>query len=388
MLSLLMLFALTSGQYILYPLYKAPQPVEKPCTLYNCAPVTDTTEFYSLCLTYDNSTLNSGDIVGNYSIVGCTNPYEKNNFCDATQVNIFNKTTYQVTCNIPNLSYGIVYPGESPCASNAACTSNICEFGTCSGLPLKSSCTSSNQCQPGLQCIPNIYYPTNTICDELLRPNKGICKTDLDCVNSAGCDYNITSNFGECRAYFSVPIGKVVLGCENNVSMICETGFCGPMANDTNLFICKSPAKSSSKLPIPCTSGEQCIDTTGTLYTKCTCGMNNDGTKYCQPFPGDSVTISLIQALSKWTKSLSALSCINERRWSLTCMKSTKTKLYDELKYTMLHYMNFSSVQNNEDCVKEVFTYQYWDAKNNYEYSSSFSTILKVASLALVTLTL
>ncbi|OMJ91706.1 hypothetical protein SteCoe_5737 [Stentor coeruleus] len=383
---LLMLFAFTNGQNVLYPLYTSPQPAEKPCTLYSCSPSTETTEFYSLCLEYNNFT--TGNIVGNYSIVGCTNPYEKNNFCDATQVDIFNKSTYQVTCNIPNLSYGIVYPGESPCASNAACTSNICEFGTCSGLPLKSTCTSSNQCQPGLQCIPNKYYPSITICDELLRPGQGICQTDIDCVNSAGCDYNITSSFGECRPYFSVKVGGAILGCVNNVSLICETGMCGPMANDSQLFICKNAVKSAYKQPIACLTGVECVDATKTLYTKCSCGMNSDGIKYCQPFPGDSVTKSLIQALSKWTKSLSALSCINERRWSLTCMKSTKTILYDELKYTMLHYMNYTAIQNNEECVKDVFTYQYWDAKYNYEYTSSFSTTFQVVSLSLVTLIL
>lgn len=154
--------------------------------------------------------------------------------------------------------------------------------------------------------------------------------------------------------------------------MICESGFCGPMAKGPNLFICKKPVKSASTLPKKCTSGNKYIDETGTLYTKCTCGMNNDGTKYCQPFPGDSITTNLIQALSKWTKSLSALSCINERRWSLTCMKSTKTKLYDELKYTMLHYFNYTIVQNNENCVKEVFTYESWDAKYNYKYPHHF----------------
>ena len=51
-------------------------------------------------------------------------------------------------------------------------------------------------------------------------------------------------------------------------------------------------------------------------------------------------------------------------------MRKWEPKLYDRLRYDILHYMNFTAIQDNQDCVKEIFTYLYWDAKENMKITS------------------
>jgi hypothetical protein len=98
--------------------------------------------------------------------------------------------------------------------------------------------------------------------------------------------------------------------------------------------------------------------------------MNKNRKKFCQPFPGDSVTVSLLKSLKKWVESKSILACSSERRWDFNCMRKWEPKLYDKLKYDILHYYNYSAIQENDQCIKEIFTYMYWDAKENMKITS------------------
>jgi hypothetical protein len=262
------------------------------------------------------------------------------------------------------LNYSALYPGESPCWSDENCVSGSCFDSICVGKPQLSPCQFSYECQPGLTCKPDDFQVNR--CFDLLRPGSLGCFKDEDCVNSAGCDIDSQHNIGMCRPYFSVKVGKQVLECKDFTNLICEKIQCGLVKGK---YQCVEPSVSKT-LPLPCTVQGDCTDKNHKFYSECSCGMNKDRQKYCRPFPGDSVSVSLLKSLKGWVSSKSILACSSERRWDFNCMRKWEPKLYDRLKYDILHYYNYSVIQNNDKCIKEIFTYMYWDAKEDMKITS------------------
>ena len=346
-----MLSSLTAAT-IFNPLLEIPTSPGR-CPSYDCLQPSHVTDFYSTCLIYNASALT-------YSSLSCNNYFLLNNFCDTSSLDLKNSSTYTVRCTPPSLNYTNLYPGEGPCFKNKNCVSQICENYVCQGVEISSPCNYTYQCEQGLVCegMDPSLNETGT-CSFALRPGHGLCTSDFDCVNNAGCDRN-GENDGLCRPYFSIPVGGEVLTCANHVSMVCETATCNTLANGTS--VCIYPYNSTHKNPIPCSTGQECIDASKQVYSACICGMNNEAQAYCGPMPGDPVALGLIQVLKKWTQSLTILACSSERRWSLECMKNWQPELYDAVKEMMLQYMNFTSIVDNEECTKEIFTYMYWDA--------------------------
>jgi hypothetical protein len=360
---MLLIFLSSALSLPLSPYTSFPSNISLTCPLYNCRSPSTTSSFFSICLLYSNFSIPS------YSLIGCHASSFFNNFCDTSSLNTSDPSTFTVYCSIPELSFTSLYPGEGPCSSNSTCVSNICENGVCAGLPMNEPCSQSAVCEPGLSCQPNSFN-TTLLCQPLVRPNQGACFSDLDCVNSAGCDFNATGGVGVCRPYFSVPVGGEILQCPGNVSLLCAQLQCSN--SSTGHFYCVAP-KTSSQLPMPCQKDLDCASSDGTLFSQCQCGMNSYAQAFCAPFPGDKVVVSMVKILKQWVSSLSILSCSNTRRWSFECMKKWKFQRYDELRYRILEYQMYALWQENLelDCVRDVMTYLYWDAKENYEISQS-----------------
>jgi hypothetical protein len=343
----------------LNPVYSNPTLVGS-CSNYTCLPSSTTTNFYSICTVY-NST-------GVYSSLPCNNYYYANNFCDTSTLDVNDPSTYVVYCSDPVTAYSNLYPGEAPCYQITDCLSNICQNSVCAGLPIGSFCSFNYQCQQGLSCSSL----TGT-CTNLIPPGQTGCTTDFDCVNTAGCDYNYTNGIGTCRLYFSVEIGDKIANCQNNTSLLCEEVQCSTSSDF--ISTCTPPLVSMNSAGTVCGAENQCADTASVYYTACTCGMNPNQNRYCQLFIGDEITQNLITYLKLWVQSNTILGCSSERRWDLMCMKNWDTTNYDNIKYWMLYYYNFTNVQENPDCVKNVFTYLYWDAFTNLQTSGGLTAL-------------
>ena len=371
MLLMLMLIG-TSSATILNPLF---EDAQKPalCSFYECLQPTHVTDFYSICMIYTNDT-------STYSSLSCQNYYLPNNFCNLSSLNLSEPNTYQIRCSEPTLEYFSLYPGEYPCTSDGDCVSGICENLYCEGVELDMPCNYTHQCQQGLICEgANLTDNETGECVSAIRPFKGICYSDFDCVNSAGCDYSLESDFGLCKPYFSIPIGGFILNCTNFMSMLCESGSCNISANGT--FVCVKAYTSLNPYPIPCYDGTECFDSTKKIYSQCSCGMNDQATAYCQLFPGDKIAQEFIKILKQWTSSYAILACSTERRWSTECLKNWDPLLFDHLTYYMLKYSNFTNLIHNEDCTKDIFTYQYWEAARYIKENSKNEAIIIGLSL-------
>lgn len=358
----LLMFSLSSAFF--FPLKQEEWPESGPCASYTCNQGTHSTDLLSTCLIYSEKSTSQG----NYSVytgIGCKNKYLRYNFCDLDHLDVNDSSTYNVKCAYPTMNYSTLYPGESPCWDDGNCVSGTCVDYTCTGLKLGSACDFTYQCEPGLGCIYN-EQQNKTFCDDLIRPNKEGCVTDFDCVNNAGCDYDSINQIGMCRPYFSIKPGALILKCEDSFSLLCESLQCQEINRQ---FKCIKPSVSKS-LPTLCSTSRDCVDKSKKFYTQCQCGMNKDRKSFCLPFPGDSVSVKLIKSLKKWVASKSILACSSERRWDFNCMRKWEPKLYDRLRYDILHYKNFTAIQDNQECVKEIFTYLYWDAKENMKITS------------------
>ena len=351
--------------YPFFPLSSTQFPPPAPCDSYVCSKGSTSTDLLSTCLIHSNITSKTG----NYSLytgIGCKNLNLHNNFCDLSRLILNDSSTYNVKCTSPASNYTLLYPGEKPCWSNSGCINNNCIDNTCTGLPLGGTCGNNYECQAGLSCQQNIFTDIMT-CEDLIRPNGVNCSTDTDCVNNAGCDYDSVHYLGVCRDYFSVNVGEIVLKCDNYVNMLCKHLQCAPDQNST--FKCVEPSVGKKSL-VQCQSGKECLDKSSKYYSQCTCGVNEGRKSFCQPFPGDEVTVGLLGILKTWVSSKSILACSSDQRWGFKCMMKWEAKLYDKIKYHMLMYLNYTAIQENSDCVKDIFTYMYWDTKEDSKISS------------------
>ena len=359
---LLMFFRLTSA-FIFNPLFNSSQIPDFSCSKFSCLPQTTVTDFRSICLIYNA-------IESSYQSLACNNYFLIDNFCDTT---ILDPTLNQtIHCTEPQMNYTNLYPGESPCYSDSNCVSGVCENSVCVGAGFGIACNYTYECQQELGCIGTVFE-NDTVedpgqCLPLLKPNHGNCISDFDCVNNAGCDYSFNNSYGTCKTYFSVPVGGQIEKCENYNSLICEYVQCSN--SDDGKSYCVQPFFSKSEEPVSCITGKECVDSTNNYYSECSCGMNKNGISYCQLFLGNSISKNLLSTLKLWVNSYTILSCSTNRRWDLTCMKNWTPSLYDQIKYHLLAYSNFTIVQDNEECTKDVFTFQYWDAFKDFNYTS------------------
>jgi hypothetical protein len=115
---------------------------------------------------------------------------------------------------------------------------------------------------------------------------------------------------------------------------------------------------SNSNNPKACASDSDCQGSqAGQLVTsKCQCGNNQWGQKFCLPFLGDLQGQGMIKS---WASALKATSkCNTAHRSSDECLKSVN--VFKNTTQATLIYYNFPLYQFNDDCVKVNLNDDYW----------------------------
>jgi len=212
----------------------------------------------------------------------------------------------------------ISYPGEA-CSSNSQCyNSQACTRGFCNGLAYLSTCSTHEQCAPGLRCGQNLK------CVPQIDIGISGCRDANDCVNSASCNATYSSLNGICFQYASVPLGQIVTDCAYGFSYLCSTGTCQKVGTDyyASLGVCVEAPASMSKLPTNCTMDTDCQGTNGIdiFLSTCSCGFNKLGTAFCQPFIGDQPGVNFI---TTWVSALKKTDkkCNTARRTTSQCLQ-------------------------------------------------------------------
>ena len=120
-------------------------------------------------------------------------------------------------------------------------------------------------------------------------------------------------------------------------------------------------------LPMTCTHFGQCTgkNIQGQSFTSsCTCGYNPSGSSYCNPFIGDAPGISFLNATMKFfAKNGPIGQCQTTRRFSKDCwdLVAKSMGVNPNVWYSQfLNYTYFPYLQNNDECVKAVYTAPFW----------------------------
>lgn len=261
------------------------------------------------------------------------------------------------------------YPGE-PCVSNSDCflwqdLSLGCVNHVCQGKTQGAMCSRVYECEPGLTCIASQC---------VLQKEAGrTCTSDLDCVNTSGCDFAFSGQPGNCIPYLSIRPGESLRSCPGfqlnsispvpNVNYLCESGSCVSGPN-----MCVEALESKQTLPVNCTEDASvCMagnPPTG-LQVQGTCegcGYSQQGSTFCSLFPGDSYFSKLLSATSSWLSSSAVLTCNSARR--LSCMSTVWTQSsYQQWMYYYLATEHYAALVDAPKCVIETLFPEYSEAK-------------------------
>lgn len=270
-------------------------------------------------------------------------------YCDYTKAE--NNKWRNVTCG-PAQSTLVLYPGEA-CTLNSQCLSGSCVNKICNGTAAGGACGSSSECGVGLFCTSKNFQFT---CQPLIVAYEFGCGSDFDCVQYCGCRFGANGPPGMCYPYFSLGNGNTTT-CNSGISLLCSTGAC---YGTGFTGVCTTAPVSSLAIGTPCTFNGQCSGTNSVNQAfngQCTCGYNNEGLSYCQPFLGDAPGVTYLKELKKYFKSTGSVNlCQTTRRFSTDCFVNFG------LNFTAA-YLNFTNMPlylNNDQCVKTVYTSKFW----------------------------
>ena len=256
------------------------------------------------------------------------------------------------------------FPGES-CESSDDCKYGNCQLGECQGVAEGKNCTLNEECNPGLYCDldpSSIYF--NTVCQKL----KGVgekCNYEYECVAYATCNTTEPRVPGTCIKYFSVENQGVVPCPVPGFNYMCQSGTCYSLEG-SSVGKCV-PAPKYEEFPKKCITSNDCAITNveNDKFTgDCQCGYNPGGNSYCMPFLGDEVGKHFLGNVTLYLNSSSMSTCQTTRRHSLTCAQQVADELGINSTYiylSSLNYTNFAKYIDNDDCVKSIFTSDYWD---------------------------
>ena len=304
------------------------KPVEAvlTCQKYGCGNWTNS----GVCL-QKNST--------NVSILPCVNPL----ICNTTSSQCVVPTTPVVPAG---------WPGE-PCSSTSTCTFGSCNSqGRCQGGAVGGPCTKHDQCDPGLMCNSTGY------CAPLLSGGTAGCRSTYDCDYLSVCNKTSVQTNGTCVDSRSVPLGQMVADCNNSFSLLCETNACIPTNAQLLLGRCSVALSSVYNMPVGCNQTSDCVGTDGTNYYvgTCQCGMNARGSAYCLPFWGDIPGLTLRNTMELVYGRSDR--CNTMRRYTNACFNVTGN--LNKMKVATFGYYNYAQFQQNDQCIKAVFTATYW----------------------------
>lgn len=259
-------------------------------------------------------------------------------------------TTKNSTCTTsPEPSDNPLYPGET-CSKDLDCLSDDCLNQVCVGKPENSTCEESSECDVGLYCSRDF------IC-EAQKDELDYCHKDTDCKNNMGCYKWDYEKHGQCIKYYSLPRKEFVFDCEDNFSLFCESGNCGGPGGKG---VCIESIKPRYLL-YACESDEDCVGESfgWQFYGECECGLNPTGTAYCKPFLGDYIGLQYLKMIKAWYESSELQKCHTMIRSSVQCLSNWQS--YGKYLKALYWWRNYPYLQMNDECVKDMFTYYYWD---------------------------
>jgi hypothetical protein len=324
-------------------------PANFGCQGYGCGNLADWQS--GTCITFAEG-------INSFSIKPCVN-ITGSSYCDYTKAE--NNKWRNVTCG-PSPSTLVHYPGEY-CSQNADCISEMCTNNVCIGTLQGGSCSSSTQCDIGLFCVSVNYAFT---CQPLIGAYQFGCGSDYDCVNYCGCQYLSSGPPGMCVPYFALAAGSTVPCASGGVSFLCATGACYAAGNAA-VGTCTVAPTSVTPLGNNCTFSGQCSGTNpqGQSFAgTCTCGYNNFGWSFCQPFVGDAPGKAYVSLLKKYyTQNGPVNACQTTRRFHKDCYEGFSTEMHQiRLNFTMMPYYLY-----NDQCVKAVYTNEFWNTSENFQ---------------------
>mmetsp|Transcript_12692 Transcript_12692/g.12803 ORF Transcript_12692/g.12803 Transcript_12692/m.12803 type:complete len:396 (+) Transcript_12692:3-1190(+) len=289
------------------------------------------------------------------------------------------KTGANYTCETTPASKLNAYPGEKCSQASDCLYSTGCTNGICVGTALGAACTTSAQCVPGSSCQK---VAGTSVCTALIEVGGTNCANDYDCAYNAGCDIisTTTTTNNKCVKYLSLTPGSQVQegSCVGNYTNLCSSGYCAKSGTGaTATYLCTDELKSNHSLPWKCysTESEACVsnvDSHTGLYaiSTCSCSYSPHGDAYCAPLLGDTPYKRLIQQNYKWVNDKYVSSCNTERRlWpnNINCVNDywTSSEAATTIYYG-LALERYTEIQGAEDCVLNVFEYDYVVAKKAY----------------------
>jgi hypothetical protein len=216
------------------------------------------------------------------------------------------------------------------------------------------NCETTNQCNPGLYC--------NITCQPL--SGKG-----APCINNqyqnddSICQYNLLCNQGICTEIFSFEPGSIIDECDDNLSLLCKSGYCVPnIAGNTT---CVNSNPTNGILPKKCSNSGDCviIDSMLNYSTICNCGINANSDAFCGLGPGDIYFVNMIKLLETWLNSKNVTNCNSKRRLEKNCYEFYGDHAFAvNFTYYSLLYSNYAGVQENDKCVQKIYMSEYWNA--------------------------
>lgn len=286
--------------------------------------------------------------------------------CDSFQYCPITSPLSPSYCALDPNATSYAWPGEP-------CKSSICQFGICNGTvcvgqSYNETCKVPDDCEPGLSCFSGI-------CDYLIPIGFGTCKSDFDCVNSAGCTE------GKCVKYYSIDEAYPV-NCQNNVSEFCASGACyqgyclGQLSNDNG-----QGAVCSSRSDCTCSEYSMPIFPIY-FYQDCECGL--DGQKYCNLFPGDLAMQDYLYYVKMWMESEVMELCNTVRRFALPCIKAKWDKYsYSAFVYYQMLTKDYTYIMTGETCLLDVYAPLFEQFEKDFKSSAIFYVISLLWTLAI-----
>jgi hypothetical protein len=175
------------------------------------------------------------------------------------------------------------------------------------------------------------WRKTGDVCSE-----SSVCSTDLYCTDKGVCETRKSKGDscqqGQCKPglvcldYSCVKVRSVAIGEHATSKWACEEFWM-----DLNNICIKAP-KSRGKLPVKCTSDQDCLSTDGT-GGKCECGLTVHGSAFCELHYGDKPYQEYLDALV----SLEV----------------------DELRWRYFEVSHYPHLQNTPDCLSDVLPASY-----------------------------
>ena len=246
------------------------------------------------------------------------------------------------------------YLGEI-CSGNKDCKAGNCIYKRCEIENKTGNCKNDEECSYGYFCNDKTYT-----CAKVANEYQS-------CLN-AKCDAGLVCNLGFCAK-----IGGYNNGIEVSTSDACKSFYSDdyPKSIEKKYKCAPGPKLVENKdgelkgePKIECKYRIEELNVTKTKNL--TCGMNEDGKKYCNPGEGD---ISMKDVLFKYIQYFDFVEKLpkNHTRhiscgvFCLTAELKSMNPKYCKAYIAYENLKRWSNYQNNPKCVQDMLTQQYWD---------------------------